>query len=139
VQSGVARMIAEAVEDDPEEEDVHNILRTILVNKFYSTLLLLKDWLPMDLTAFIEKWKSRGEPQPDVGVLLLRKCHGGSKGLSCISIAVQHKWPMASHPARLWCAFTTPSMAIAYATSEHNKPKVPLLSIPPARLLSEQF
>ncbi|KAI0027816.1 nucleophile aminohydrolase [Vararia minispora EC-137] len=90
IRSSVAKMIAEAVENSPGEDDMHDILKHVLIDKFY------------------KKWKAYGEPQPDIGVLVLRKQFDSTK-------------------ARLWCAFTTPSMAIGYATTEHPKPKAVIL------------
>jgi hypothetical protein len=34
--------------------------------------------------------------------------------------------PKFLHTVRLWCAFTTASMALAYASTRHPKPKVSL-------------
>ncbi|KAH9957955.1 nucleophile aminohydrolase [Russula dissimulans] len=59
---------------------------------------------------FYDKWRQRGEYQPAVGVLLLTQGLDGDE-----------------HSARLWCAFTTQSMAIAYASSRHPKPKATVL------------
>ncbi|KAI0051881.1 N-terminal nucleophile aminohydrolase [Auriscalpium vulgare] len=60
---------------------------------------------------FYNHWRLQGEPQPAAGVLLLVKEPGDGA-------------------ARLWCAFTTPSMAIAYCSSVHPKPKVTILRNP---------
>ncbi|VDC01663.1 unnamed protein product [Peniophora sp. CBMAI 1063] len=56
---------------------------------------------------FYKKWKTRGEIRPDIGVLLLHKDCG------------EYGRPMG----HLYCAFTAPSMAIAYATSANPKAK----------------
>ncbi|KAI0062868.1 N-terminal nucleophile aminohydrolase [Artomyces pyxidatus] len=59
---------------------------------------------------FYKHWKRLGEPGPAAGVLLLTKEVDGTQSFG-----------------RLWCAFTTPSMAVAYASSVHPKPKVTIL------------
>ncbi|KAF8274472.1 nucleophile aminohydrolase [Lactarius quietus] len=51
--------------------------------------------------------ESTGEHQPAVGVLLLTRGVDGDESTT-----------------RLWCAFTTQSMAVAYSSSQHPKPKV---------------
>ncbi|TFK44390.1 asparaginase [Crucibulum laeve] len=64
-------------------------------------------------------WKpanERGEPDPWAGVLLLITEENEEGGVS----------------ARLWCAFTSPSMAIAYASLECPKPKALILRRPEA-------
>ncbi|KAI0254047.1 nucleophile aminohydrolase [Lactifluus subvellereus] len=57
---------------------------------------------------FYGKWHRQGEYQPEVGVLLLTQDVDGDEGTT----------------TRLWCAFTTQSMAVAYASTRHPKPKV---------------
>ncbi|KAF8502260.1 nucleophile aminohydrolase [Russula emetica] len=59
---------------------------------------------------FYDKWNQRGEHQPAVGVLLLTQGVDGDEST-----------------ARLWCAFTTQSMAVAYASSRQPKPKARVL------------
>ncbi|KAN0114000.1 N-terminal nucleophile aminohydrolase [Russula decolorans] len=59
---------------------------------------------------FYDKWNQRGEHQPAVGVLLLTQGVDGDESTT-----------------RLWCAFTTQSMAIAYASSRQPKPKARVL------------
>ncbi|KAI0297108.1 nucleophile aminohydrolase [Russula brevipes] len=59
---------------------------------------------------FFGKWQQRGEHQPAAGVLLLTRGVDGNEGTP-----------------RLWCAFTTKSMAIAYASSRQPKPKAVVL------------
>lgn len=54
--------------------------------------------------------RGRGEPDPSVGVLLLTRENDGR--------------------ARLWCAFTTPTMAIAYVSSKNPKAKAIILRRP---------
>ncbi|RDB24942.1 Threonine aspartase 1 [Hypsizygus marmoreus] len=67
--------------------------------------------------------RDRGEVNLDVGIILL------------VTEDIENKIT-----ARLWCAFTTPSMAIAYASSETPKPKAQILRRPkskPSSLTSE--
>ncbi|KAI0270769.1 nucleophile aminohydrolase [Russula aff. rugulosa BPL654] len=59
---------------------------------------------------FYDKWNQRGEHQPAVGVLLLTQGVDGDESTT-----------------RLWCAFTTQSMAVAYASSRQPKPKARVL------------
>ncbi|KAI0695475.1 nucleophile aminohydrolase [Cytidiella melzeri] len=55
--------------------------------------------------------RARGEREPSVGVLLVtQELNEGGGSI-----------------ARLWCAFTTKSMAIAYASTASPKPKVPCI------------
>ncbi|KAF9010523.1 nucleophile aminohydrolase [Cyathus striatus] len=58
--------------------------------------------------------RQKGEPEPSVGILLLTK-EDDNGGITKV---------------RLWCAFTTRSMAIAYASSENPKPKAMILRRP---------
>ncbi|KAG1734669.1 nucleophile aminohydrolase [Suillus paluster] len=63
---------------------------------------------------FTEPLRQRGEQTPNAGVLLLTKEHGeGDEVLP-----------------RLWCAFTTDSMAVAYASTAKPSPKVSILRRP---------
>ncbi|TFY54678.1 hypothetical protein EVG20_g9613 [Dentipellis fragilis] len=95
IETALAKILADALEQSPDE-DTHEVLRSVLVDKFY------------------KEWISRGEDEPNAGVLLLTKEASG-----------------ASEPvARLWCAFTTPSMAIGYASSTMPKPIVKILRNP---------
>jgi taspase, threonine aspartase, 1 len=56
---------------------------------------------------FLEPSELLGNSHPNVGVLIL---------------VVDEN--VATTKAKLWCAFTTPSMSIAYASSEESHPKV---------------
>ncbi|KAH9061322.1 asparaginase [Lactarius vividus] len=90
VQSSMAKTLAERIAANTATEgDTHDVLRSVLVDHFYS------------------KWHRQGEHQPAVGVLLLTRGVDGDESTT-----------------RLWCAFTTQSMAIAYSSSQHPKPKV---------------
>ncbi|KZV73259.1 N-terminal nucleophile aminohydrolase [Peniophora sp. CONT] len=60
---------------------------------------------------FYRRWRMRGEARPDAGVLILHKEIGED----------------GQPRGRLYCAFTAPSMAIAYATSTQPKPKALVL------------
>ncbi|KAF4598208.1 Threonine aspartase 1 [Pleurotus pulmonarius] len=62
---------------------------------------------------FLKPCMARGELNPSAGVILLDRGDADS-----------------SHSVRLWCAFTTPSMSIAYASSRHPSPKVKILRKP---------
>ncbi|KAH8990542.1 asparaginase [Lactarius akahatsu] len=90
VQSSMAKTLAERIA--AAEGDTHDVLRSVLVDHFYS------------------KWHLRGEHQPAVGVLLLTRGMDGDESTT-----------------RLWCAFTTQSMAVAYSSSQHPKPKALVL------------
>lgn len=90
MQSSIAKTLAERVA--AAEGDTHDVLRSVLVDHFYS------------------KWHGRGEHQPAVGVLLLTRGVDGDESTT-----------------RLWCAFTTQSMAVAYSSSQHPKPKAVIL------------
>ncbi|KAA1476056.1 N-terminal nucleophile aminohydrolase [Dentipellis sp. KUC8613] len=95
IETALAKVLADALERSPDE-DAHEVLRSVLVDKFY------------------KEWIRRGEDEPNAGVLLLTKEAGD-----------------ASEPvARLWCAFTTPSMAIGYVSSTMPKPIVKILRNP---------
>lgn len=90
VQSSIAKTLAERIA--AAEGDTHDVLRSVLVDHFYS------------------KWHRQGEHQPAVGVLLLTRGMDGDESTT-----------------RLWCAFTTQSMAVAYSSSQHPKPKALVL------------
>lgn len=70
---------------------------------------------------------ARGDTHPNAGVLLMTKEVQESGDVirtlttvdSCTSLTIS-----ARCLARLWCAFTTESMAVAYANSEKLTPKV---------------
>ncbi|KAH9002045.1 asparaginase [Lactarius hatsudake] len=97
VQSSVAKTLAERIAANTAAEgDTHDVLRSVLVDHFYS------------------KWHQRGEHQPAVGVLLLTRGMDGDESTSIAQF-------------RLWCAFTTQSMAVAYSSSQHPKPKALVL------------
>ncbi|KAH0588929.1 hypothetical protein H2248_004714 [Termitomyces sp. 'cryptogamus'] len=84
--------------------DAHDILHTVVLEKF---------WIPC---------RERGVVAPDVGILLLlvEQIEGKPSGMYFQSIVHD----TYNTQARLWCAFTTPSMAIAYASSSRSKPAV---------------
>ncbi|KAF6761264.1 asparaginase [Ephemerocybe angulata] len=63
---------------------------------------------------FWEEFQKEGEPNPSAGVLLLTR-EIDEEGKASV---------------RLWCAFTTPTMAIAYASPNHPKPKAVVLRHP---------
>ncbi|KAG0707379.1 nucleophile aminohydrolase [Suillus ampliporus] len=63
---------------------------------------------------FVEALRQRGERTPNAGVLLLTKEHGDND----------------EAVPRLWCAFTTESMAVAYASTAKPSPKASILHRP---------
>ncbi|TFK26524.1 N-terminal nucleophile aminohydrolase [Coprinopsis marcescibilis] len=65
---------------------------------------------------FWEPYRKKDELSPSAGILLLTK-ETGENGEASV---------------RLWCAFTTPSMAIGYASPRHPKPKAMILKHPDA-------
>ncbi|KAF8348325.1 asparaginase [Amanita rubescens] len=95
-----------------------HITRTALARSVGETFMMSEDADSHDILhhTLVEKFwnpcKSRGELNPSAGVILLTKT--GS-----------------SNSVRLWCAFTTTSMAIAYASSADPIPKALILRRPP--------
>jgi len=68
-------------------------------------------------SVLIEFWEScceQGEVSPSVGVILLVAAGDGS----------------AVDSVRMWCAFTTPSMAVGYTSTEKRKPKAVIFRHP---------
>ncbi|PFH53818.1 hypothetical protein AMATHDRAFT_73230 [Amanita thiersii Skay4041] len=92
IRAMLARSIGEELMKHVDA-DPHDILYRILVEKF---------WDPC---------RSRGEPYPNAGVVLLTSNED-------------------TNLVRLWCAFTTPSMAIAYASLRDPVPKAIILRRP---------
>ncbi|EMD37889.1 hypothetical protein CERSUDRAFT_50827 [Gelatoporia subvermispora B] len=91
------------------------IIRTLLARKIAETIIFsdpndTHDVLGRILQQFHEDCRARGEPDPHAGVLLLLR-EQSAEGVII---------------PRLWCAFTTESMAIAYALSLDAKPQVRL-------------
>ncbi|KAJ3555771.1 hypothetical protein NM688_g2390 [Phlebia brevispora] len=74
------------------------------------------DSLQRILNEFHDTCRSRGETSPSAGILLLVK-----------EVNDDRVTP------RLWCAFTTHSMAVGYASSLHPKPKAMILRRPTPR------
>jgi len=100
-----------------------HIIRYSLARSIGDELLVDKKGTDLDTHAILQKvldnkfWKpcrNRGEPNPDAGVLMLTKEDDGA----------------GRTIPRLWCAFTTASMAIAYASSTAPKPKTLILRRP---------
>jgi len=85
-----------------------HIIRTALARSVGEAFMMFEDADPHDILhrtlveIFWNPCRNRGEPSPNAGMILLTK----------------------SETVRLWCAFTTPSMAIAYASSVDPVPKV---------------
>ncbi|KAL0956396.1 hypothetical protein HGRIS_002543 [Hohenbuehelia grisea] len=93
----------EADGDEGDAVDVHEALRRTLVDRFWAHT------------------RARGEPDPSAGVILLTKeCRIERSGRNT----------QIYSDVRLWCAFTTPTMAIAYASSSQTKPKAMILRRP---------
>ena len=67
-----------------------------------------------------------GKDRPQVGVIVITKEPGEDEGKQVIGgqPLIPLDKILSQIPARLWCAFTTVSMAIAYASSLDKKPKV---------------
>jgi hypothetical protein len=68
-----------------------------------------------------------GKDRPQVGVIVITKEPGEDEEKPAIGgqFLISFDETLARILARLWCAFTTVSMAIAYASSLDSKPKVP--------------
>ncbi|KAI9463591.1 nucleophile aminohydrolase [Lactarius psammicola] len=97
MQSSMARTLAERIAANTAAEgDTHDVLRSVLVDHFYS------------------KWHRMGEHQ--ASGWRASPYPGRGRGR-------EHQY----HSARLWCAFTTQSMAVAYSSSQHPKPKAIIL------------
>lgn len=71
---------------------------------------------------------ARGDTHSNAGVLLMTKETQESgdviRALTIVELYVFSLTISDGYPARLWCAFTTESMAVAYANSETLTPKV---------------
>jgi hypothetical protein len=65
--------------------------------------------------------------KPQVGIIAITKEPGEDKDTPAIGQQISLLYSVILPPtaARLWCAFTTASMAVAYASSFDTKPKVP--------------
>ncbi|TBU49519.1 N-terminal nucleophile aminohydrolase [Dichomitus squalens] len=131
----LARALCDAIEAAGDDADTHEVLQRVLGRDF---LQLCSD---------------RGEPSPQAGVLLLVKeersrddsanvghdsdMDSDSDGNGDDSNTDKSDRGGNSHggrPAfkpRLWCAFTTESMAIGYATTLSPKPSTVILRRPP--------
>lgn len=59
--------------------------------------------------------------QPNAGIALLTVDNEGKGG---ILLTIYYKFIESNSTVRLWCAFTTPSFAIGYCSTEHPIPKV---------------
>ena len=71
---------------------------------------------------------ARGDTHPNAGVLLMTKEAQESgdviRALTMVELYVVSLTIFDQYLARLWCAFTTESMAVSYANSETLTPKV---------------
>ncbi|KAJ7838696.1 asparaginase [Mycena leptocephala] len=103
VRANLARSIADALNKASDAaEDVD-----VDVHEVLQRVLAEEFWIPS---------RSPSNPDPSAGVILLTIEEDEDGELT----------------ARLWCAFTTPSMAIAYATSENPNGKALILRRPTA-------
>ncbi|KAI0743546.1 nucleophile aminohydrolase [Daedaleopsis nitida] len=128
----LARTICEAVEATNETEDIHDVLQRVLGSEFFKLCA------------------QRGELSPQAGVLLLvKECDDGGHEqphytrkshpkprTSSMQFApnfpcAPRKSPRLVFRTRLWCAFTTESMAIGVASSLSQKPSAAVLRRPP--------
>ncbi|KAF5370859.1 hypothetical protein D9758_001916 [Tetrapyrgos nigripes] len=97
IRSNLARTIGKV----SNEDDLHEALERTLTADFWGT---------SPITAHLrshsgaEQSRNAGEPNPNAGVLMMTAD--------------------SETTVRLWCAFTTPTMAIAYASSTNPNPKV---------------
>ncbi|KAJ7497469.1 asparaginase [Mycena latifolia] len=96
IKASLARSLSDALDRDPDDVDIHEILERTLIDEF---------WTPS---------RNPSNPDPSAGIIMLtteEDDNGRLRGL-------------------LWCAFTTPSMAIAYASSENPQGKALILRRP---------
>ncbi|KAF5380495.1 hypothetical protein D9615_004576 [Tricholomella constricta] len=108
----LARTIAESFQfaiAKTEDVDVHDILYHVLLEKFLAPC------------------QKRGVIDPEVGVLLLTSEETGDKTNGGYFVARDQASQAHDVEVRLWCAFTTSSMAIAYASSVNPNPKAQIL------------
>ncbi|KAJ6499065.1 asparaginase [Mycena sanguinolenta] len=122
VRANLARAIADALndasacsstaEEDEEDIDVHAVLQRVLAEEFWSMLILLLFVVNPNQCHTVPA-HSPANPDPSAGVVLLTTEKEEGKIV-----------------ARLWCAFTTPSMAIAYASSDNPLGKALILRRP---------
>ncbi|KAI0081257.1 N-terminal nucleophile aminohydrolase [Panus rudis PR-1116 ss-1] len=110
------------------EEDSHDVLERILTQQFYgmwssgfyiSTYHFFTEY---SWNCYLAACRSRGYDEAHAGVLLLEKTTSSTGKIA----------------PRLWCAFTTDSMAIAYASSFDEKPKAKILRRPPRPATSDK-
>lgn len=80
-----------------------------------------------------ESCRERREETPSVGVILFTaedNNEGGIPAVFRVVVFSRLTLFLAVIIVRLWCAFTTASMAIGYASSEKPKPKAVILRHP---------
>lgn len=114
VRANFARKLGDALNQFSDKEsneppDPHVVLNRALV-EFWGTSFR-KSWIMIFmLCPMAESCRERREEVPSVGVILFTA--------------------EDNNEVRLWCAFTTASMAIGYASSEKPKPKAVILRHP---------
>ncbi|KAI0630364.1 N-terminal nucleophile aminohydrolase [Trametes polyzona] len=114
-RASLAKSICEALEGAGDDRDTHQILQTVLGQQFWSICA------------------KRGETFPQAGVILLMKEHDDEGLFKRMSDSTSLPGRSLTRPdslARLWCAFTTESMAIGYASSSSPKPSATILRRP---------
>lgn len=77
-----------------------------------------------------ESCRERREETPSVGVILFTVDNDSKGGIPTVFRIIAFSLFLAMILVRLWCAFTTSSMAIGYASSEKPKPKAVILRHP---------
>jgi hypothetical protein len=80
MQSSMAKTLAERVA--AAEGDTHDVLRSVLVDHFYSALSPSIMSVKFVTLGKLGKWHGRGEYQPAVGVLLLTRGVDGDESTS---------------------------------------------------------
>ncbi|KDQ57831.1 hypothetical protein JAAARDRAFT_178341 [Jaapia argillacea MUCL 33604] len=100
IRTSLAKSVGDSLQDP--DIDTHEVLKRTLIG----------------FCKNCERW---GEHDPNAGILLLTQ-EVGEKGAEGQS----HVQPVA----RLWCAFTSPAMAIAFASSQDPNPKAMILRRP---------
>ncbi|KAL0578753.1 hypothetical protein V5O48_003251 [Marasmius crinis-equi] len=98
-RASLARALGSAIVCSSEEDDPHDIIHRLLRDEF---------WDPS---------RKLGEPHPNVGVLVLTKEEEAGRTIGL------NQAPGFPGTVRLWCAFTTSSMALAFASTDNPKPK----------------
>jgi hypothetical protein len=122
----LARSVGDALQASADG-DTHEILHNVLADMFWSTSITCSTDKRGALISFGEEAiRDRGVTDIHAGIILLTKEDNGA-GLAVrelVSVPLTFSVKFDGFTARLWCAFTTESMAFAYASSRHPTPKV---------------